>query len=131
MFVCSGAHPVSKYLGTIDHHYNSLFQDTAWRDLFHKPEAPVVGASPLTFSFYGSATFKDVTLNSVRAAAVQESLDVVSRVTQYMLGANSAHQLPIAEAMLTYKQKRYATSVILATLTRVRWRSFSCSSKGD
>uniref|UniRef100_A0A6Q2XNM6 Phosphofurin acidic cluster sorting protein 2 n=1 Tax=Esox lucius TaxID=8010 RepID=A0A6Q2XNM6_ESOLU len=69
-----GSHPVSKYLGTIDYRYNSLFQDTAWRDLFHKPEAP-------------------------------ESPDVVSRVTQYMVGANAAHQLPIAEAMLTYKQK--------------------------
>uniref|UniRef100_A0A673N8I4 Phosphofurin acidic cluster sorting protein 2-like n=1 Tax=Sinocyclocheilus rhinocerous TaxID=307959 RepID=A0A673N8I4_9TELE len=34
-----------------------------------------------------------------------DSPDVVSRVTQYMLGANGAHQLPIAEAMLTYKQK--------------------------
>ncbi|XP_076605690.1 phosphofurin acidic cluster sorting protein 2 isoform X3 [Chaetodon auriga] len=73
-----GAHPVSKYLGTIDYRYNSLFQDAAWRDLFHKPEAPVVA---------------------------QESPDVVSRVTQYMVGANGAHQLPIAEAMLTYKQK--------------------------
>lgn len=39
--------------------------------------------------------------------AVQDSPDVVSRVTQYMLGANGAHQLPIAEAMLTYKQKRW------------------------
>lgn len=38
---------------------------------------------------------------------VQENPDVVSRVTQYMLGANGAHQLPIAEAMLTYKQKRW------------------------
>ncbi|XP_075879454.1 phosphofurin acidic cluster sorting protein 2 isoform X2 [Nelusetta ayraudi] len=74
-----GAHPVSKYLGTIDYRYNSLFQDAAWRDLFLKPEAPVVA---------------------------QESPDVVSRVTQYMEGANGAHQLPIAEAMLTYKQKR-------------------------
>ncbi|XP_053191268.1 phosphofurin acidic cluster sorting protein 2 [Scomber japonicus] len=74
-----GAHPVSKYLGTIDYRYNSLFQDAAWRDLFLKPEAPVV---------------------------VQENPDVVSRVTQYMVGANGAHQLPIAEAMLTYKQKR-------------------------
>uniref|UniRef100_A0A7N8YFR4 Phosphofurin acidic cluster sorting protein 2 n=1 Tax=Mastacembelus armatus TaxID=205130 RepID=A0A7N8YFR4_9TELE len=66
-----GAHPVSKYLGTIDYRYNSLFQDAAWRDLFHKPEAPV------------------------------ESPDVVSRVTQYMVGANGAHQLPIAEASPT------------------------------
>uniref|UniRef100_A0A3Q1HS62 Phosphofurin acidic cluster sorting protein 2 n=1 Tax=Acanthochromis polyacanthus TaxID=80966 RepID=A0A3Q1HS62_9TELE len=65
-----GAHPVSKYLGTIDYRYNSLFQDAAWRDLFHKPEAPVVA---------------------------QENPDVVSRVTQYMVGANGAHQLPIAE----------------------------------
>lgn len=40
------------------------------------------------------------------ASAAQESPDVVSRVTQYMDGANGAHQLPIAEAMLTYKQKR-------------------------
>uniref|UniRef100_A0A673A260 Phosphofurin acidic cluster sorting protein 2 n=1 Tax=Sphaeramia orbicularis TaxID=375764 RepID=A0A673A260_9TELE len=78
-----GAHPVSKYLGTIDYRYNSLFQDAAWRDLFHKPEAPVI---------------------------VQENPDVVSRVTQYMVGANGAHQLPIAEAMLTYKQKRYVSA---------------------
>ncbi|XP_030627654.1 phosphofurin acidic cluster sorting protein 2 [Chanos chanos] len=73
-----GSHPVSKYLASIDYRYNSLFQDAAWRDLFHKPEAPVI---------------------------VQENPDVVSRVTQYMVGANGAHQLPIAEAMLTYKQK--------------------------
>ncbi|XP_023691798.1 phosphofurin acidic cluster sorting protein 2 isoform X3 [Paramormyrops kingsleyae] len=73
-----GSHAVSKYLGTIDYRYNSLFQDAAWKDLFHKPEAPV---------------------------GVQECPDVVSRVTQYMVGANGAHQLPIAEAMLTYKQK--------------------------
>uniref|UniRef100_A0A8C1PRG4 Phosphofurin acidic cluster sorting protein 2 n=1 Tax=Cyprinus carpio TaxID=7962 RepID=A0A8C1PRG4_CYPCA len=60
-----GVHPVAKYLASIDYRYNSLFQDSAWRDLFHKPEAP--------------------------------TSDVVSRVTQYMLGANGAHQLPIAE----------------------------------
>ncbi|XP_037394725.1 phosphofurin acidic cluster sorting protein 2 isoform X2 [Pygocentrus nattereri] len=74
-----GAHPVSKYLASIDYRYSSLFQDSAWRDLFFKTEAPVV---------------------------VQDNPDVVARVTQYMLGANGAHQLPIAEAMLTYKQKR-------------------------
>uniref|UniRef100_A0A8C6SLT4 Phosphofurin acidic cluster sorting protein 2 n=1 Tax=Neogobius melanostomus TaxID=47308 RepID=A0A8C6SLT4_9GOBI len=72
-----GAHPVSKYLGTIDYRYNSLFQDAAWRDLFHKPEAPLV---------------------------VQEGPDVVSRVTQYMVGANGAHQLPIAEVSPALKE---------------------------
>uniref|UniRef100_A0A8C7RLF8 Phosphofurin acidic cluster sorting protein 2 n=1 Tax=Oncorhynchus mykiss TaxID=8022 RepID=A0A8C7RLF8_ONCMY len=72
-----GSHPVSKYLGTIDYRYNSLFQDTAWRDLFHKPDAPVI---------------------------VQESPDVVSRVTQYMVGANGVHQLPIAEVSPALKE---------------------------
>ncbi|KAG9336745.1 hypothetical protein JZ751_003093 [Albula glossodonta] len=93
-----GSHPVSKYLGTIDYRYNSLFQDAAWRDLFHKPEAPVV---------------------------VQESPDVVSRVTQYMVGANGAHQLPIAEAMLTYKQKR----CLQGNLTP--WEEAGSSNQGD
>lgn len=38
----------------------------------------------------------------------------MSRITQYIAGANCAHQLPIAEAMLTYKQKRYVPLVLLA-----------------
>ncbi|XP_040533816.1 phosphofurin acidic cluster sorting protein 2 isoform X8 [Gallus gallus] len=74
-----GSHPVAKYLGSVDYRYNNFFQDVAWRDLFNKLEAQTT---------------------------VTETLDVVSRITQYIAGANCAHQLPIAEAMLTYKQKR-------------------------
>ncbi|XP_048800861.1 phosphofurin acidic cluster sorting protein 2 isoform X11 [Lagopus muta] len=73
-----GSHPVAKYLGSVDYRYNNFFQDVAWRDLFNKLEAQTT---------------------------VAETLDVVSRITQYIAGANCAHQLPIAEAMLTYKQK--------------------------
>uniref|UniRef100_A0A8C3LQ69 Phosphofurin acidic cluster sorting protein 2 n=2 Tax=Phasianinae TaxID=9072 RepID=A0A8C3LQ69_CHRPC len=73
-----GSHPVAKYLGSVDYRYNNFFQDVAWRDLFNKLEAQTT---------------------------VTETLDVVSRITQYIAGANCAHQLPIAEAMLTYKQK--------------------------
>uniref|UniRef100_A0A8C0BW98 Phosphofurin acidic cluster sorting protein 2 n=1 Tax=Buteo japonicus TaxID=224669 RepID=A0A8C0BW98_9AVES len=75
-----GSHPVAKYLGSVDYRYNNFFQDLAWRDLFNKLEAQTT---------------------------VPETPDVVSRITQYIAGANCAHQLPIAEAMLTYKQKRY------------------------
>ncbi|XP_073212357.1 phosphofurin acidic cluster sorting protein 2 isoform X7 [Lepidochelys kempii] len=74
-----GSHPVAKYLGSVDYRYNNFFQDLAWRDLFNKLEAQTT---------------------------VQETPDIVSRITQYIAGANCAHQLPIAEAMLTYKQKR-------------------------
>ncbi|XP_075469588.1 phosphofurin acidic cluster sorting protein 2 isoform X2 [Ascaphus truei] len=74
-----GSHPVAKYLGSVDNIYNNLFQDPAWRELFTKLDAHTT---------------------------IPETPDVASRVTQYIAGANSAHQLPIAEAMLTYKQKR-------------------------
>ncbi|XP_060684307.1 phosphofurin acidic cluster sorting protein 2 isoform X2 [Hemiscyllium ocellatum] len=74
-----GSHPVAKYLSSIDYRYNNFFQDAAWQDFFTKTEAPSI---------------------------VQEIPDVVTRVTQYISNANISHQLPIAEAMLTYKQKR-------------------------
>uniref|UniRef100_A0A8C2VUX0 Phosphofurin acidic cluster sorting protein 2 n=1 Tax=Chinchilla lanigera TaxID=34839 RepID=A0A8C2VUX0_CHILA len=73
-----GSHPVARYLGSVDYRYHNFFQDLAWRDLFNKLEAQ---------------------------SAVQDTPDIVSRITQYIAGANCAHQLPIAEAMLTYKQK--------------------------
>ncbi|XP_069853523.1 phosphofurin acidic cluster sorting protein 2 isoform X8 [Dipodomys merriami] len=74
-----GSHPVARYLGSVDYRYNNFFQDLAWRDLFNKLETQ---------------------------STVQDTPDIVSRITQYIAGANCAHQLPIAEAMLTYKQKR-------------------------
>uniref|UniRef100_A0A4W3JZR3 Phosphofurin acidic cluster sorting protein 2 n=1 Tax=Callorhinchus milii TaxID=7868 RepID=A0A4W3JZR3_CALMI len=78
-----GLHPVAKYLSSIDYRYSNFFEDATWRDFFTKPDAPTI---------------------------VQEIPDVVARVTQYISNANIAHQLPIAEAMLTYKQKRYGNS---------------------
>ncbi|XP_075700528.1 phosphofurin acidic cluster sorting protein 2-like isoform X4 [Rhinoderma darwinii] len=80
-----GSNPVAKYLGTVDYKYHNLFQDSAWRELFTKLDAQT----------------SDISLLST----IQDPPDVVSRVTQYIAGANCAHQLPIAEAMLTYKQK--------------------------
>uniref|UniRef100_A0A8C4VUE4 Phosphofurin acidic cluster sorting protein 2 n=1 Tax=Gopherus evgoodei TaxID=1825980 RepID=A0A8C4VUE4_9SAUR len=85
-----GSHPVAKYLGSVDYRYNNFFQDFAWRDLFNKLEAQT---------------------------SVQETPDIVSRITQYIAGANCAHQLPIAEAMLTYKQKRYVISVMASKIS--------------
>ncbi|KAG8514449.1 Phosphofurin acidic cluster sorting protein 2, partial [Galemys pyrenaicus] len=73
-----GSHPVARYLGSVDDRYNDFFQDLAWRDLFNR-----LGAQ----------------------SSAQDTPDIVSRITQYISGANCAHQLPIAEAMLTYKQK--------------------------
>uniref|UniRef100_A0A8C3SH88 Phosphofurin acidic cluster sorting protein 2 n=2 Tax=Chelydra serpentina TaxID=8475 RepID=A0A8C3SH88_CHESE len=85
-----GSHPVAKYLGSVDYRYNNFFQDLAWRDLFNKLEAQTT---------------------------VQETPDIVSRITQYIAGANCAHQLPIAEAMLTYKQKRYVISEMVSKMS--------------
>ncbi|NWZ40795.1 PACS2 protein, partial [Brachypodius atriceps] len=105
-----GSHPVAKYLGSVDYRYNNFFQDLAWRDLFNKLEAQTT---------------------------VSEAPDVVSRITQYIAGANCAHQLPIAEAMLTYKQKSpdeessqkfipfVGVSVVGVVLSQASWNMFS------
>ncbi|XP_063294330.1 phosphofurin acidic cluster sorting protein 1 [Pelobates fuscus] len=76
LLVPLGSHPVCKYLSSLDSRYASLFFDVSWRDLFSKSEAPAV-----------------------------EPFDVIGRVMQYVGGASTALQLPIAEAMLTCKHK--------------------------
>ncbi|MEE6519174.1 hypothetical protein FKM82_030721 [Ascaphus truei] len=54
----------------------SLFFDVSWRDLFSRSEAPAT-----------------------------EPFDVIGRIMQYVGGASTSVQLPIAEAMLTCKHK--------------------------
>ncbi|XP_028658803.1 phosphofurin acidic cluster sorting protein 1-like isoform X1 [Erpetoichthys calabaricus] len=73
-----GSHPVAKYLGSIDTRYSASFLDTSWRELFFRSEPPC------------TAPF-----------------DVVDRIAQYVAGAGTTHQLPIAEAMLTCKRKMH------------------------
>ncbi|XP_053305330.1 phosphofurin acidic cluster sorting protein 1 isoform X2 [Spea bombifrons] len=77
LLVPLGSHPVCKYLSSLDQRYASLFFDISWRDLFSKTEAP----------------------------ATEPSFDIIGRIMQYVGGANTSLQLPIAEAMLTCKHK--------------------------
>ncbi|XP_037127067.1 phosphofurin acidic cluster sorting protein 2-like isoform X1 [Syngnathus acus] len=72
-----GSHPLAKYVASFDSKFNSIFMDTAWRELFCRTERPA-----------------------------SDNIDVAGRVVQYLAGANVSHQFPISEAMLTYKQKR-------------------------
>ncbi|XP_054840295.1 phosphofurin acidic cluster sorting protein 1-like isoform X2 [Eublepharis macularius] len=71
-----GSHPLAKYLGSVDNRYSTLFLDAAWRELFSRVEAPS-----------------------------SDTVDVPGRIAQFIAGASLSHQLPISEAMLTYKQK--------------------------
>uniref|UniRef100_UPI00358E27D1 phosphofurin acidic cluster sorting protein 1-like isoform X2 n=1 Tax=Myxine glutinosa TaxID=7769 RepID=UPI00358E27D1 len=75
-----GSHSVSHYLGCIDSQYASAFLDPAWQDLFSCPEPPP-----------------------------SEPVDVASRVISYLEAANTSLNLPVAEAMLTYRQHRRRT----------------------
>ncbi|XP_062320413.1 phosphofurin acidic cluster sorting protein 2 isoform X2 [Osmerus eperlanus] len=72
-----GSHPLAKYMASFDSRFNSIFMDSAWKELFCRAERPT-----------------------------SEKPDVAARVAQYLAGALLSHQFPISEAMLTYKQKR-------------------------
>ncbi|KAI6071543.1 hypothetical protein LUU34_00508200 [Aix galericulata] len=81
LLVPLGSHPLAKYLASVDNKYSTLFLDTAWRELFSRAEPPAA-----------------------------DTVDIAGRVTQFIAGASLSHQLPISEAMLTYKQKRGAAA---------------------
>uniref|UniRef100_G1Q7F0 Phosphofurin acidic cluster sorting protein 1/2 C-terminal domain-containing protein n=1 Tax=Myotis lucifugus TaxID=59463 RepID=G1Q7F0_MYOLU len=74
-----GSHPMTWYLGALEIPYNNFFQDLPRQDLLYKEAGQ---------------------------RAVQDTLDILLRTTQYITGANCVHQLSIMEATLTYKQKR-------------------------
>ncbi|XP_054565616.1 phosphofurin acidic cluster sorting protein 2-like [Eptesicus fuscus] len=73
-----GSHPLASYLGSRDCRYHNFFQDLYWWDMFNNLE-------PLN--------------------TLQDTQDVVSRITEYVTGANCVYLLPIAEAMLMSKQQ--------------------------
>nr|KAF6416254.1 hypothetical protein HJG59_009516 [Molossus molossus] len=73
-----GSHPVPRYLCSVDYHDNNFFPDRAWRDLFTKLEAQ---------------------------STELDKQDIAFTVTRYLVGASCVHQLPIAQAKLTYKPK--------------------------
>uniref|UniRef100_A0A8C4P5F1 Phosphofurin acidic cluster sorting protein 1-like n=1 Tax=Dromaius novaehollandiae TaxID=8790 RepID=A0A8C4P5F1_DRONO len=80
LLVPLGSHPLAKYLASVDNKYSTLFLDTAWRELFSRAEPPTAGEE-------------------------WDTVDIAGRVAQFIAGASLSHQLPISEAMLTYKQK--------------------------
>ncbi|KAF3850386.1 hypothetical protein F7725_012158 [Dissostichus mawsoni] len=73
-----GAHPLAKFLASLDSRFSSLFMDPDWRDLFGRVESPAL-----------------------------DPVGVAGRVSQYLSGAAVSHLCPISEAMLTCKHKRY------------------------
>ncbi len=84
---------MSKYIGGFDSTYTSLFLHESWRELIEKPEP-------------GRA----------------DVAEIVSRINQYLgCPTDSLVQLPVAEAMVTYKEKRYNVHVLhsLCTCTYV------------
>ncbi|KAI2651273.1 Phosphofurin acidic cluster sorting protein 1 [Labeo rohita] len=77
-----GSHPVAKHLGSLDNRYSSSFLDSSWREFFSRTEPP-------------------------QPASSADFVDVAERILQYINGATVTHQLPIAEAMLTCKNKTF------------------------
>ena len=73
-----GVNTVSRYLGSVDPVYASLFLHESWRELLEKAEPEKSDVS-----------------------------EIVSRISRYLDSpTDSLVHLPVAEAMVTYKEKR-------------------------
>ncbi|NXG75124.1 PACS1 protein, partial [Baryphthengus martii] len=105
LLVPLGSHPLAKYLASVDNKYSALFLDTAWRELFSRAEPPTAGEER---EGTGPAVPCRGTGLPVRPSPLlvpADTVDIAGRVAQFIAGASFSHQLPISEAMLTYKQK--------------------------
>jgi hypothetical protein len=89
--VILGINTVSKYIGSLDPTYASLFLHESWRELLEKAEP---GKSDVG--------------------------EIVSRISQYLnCSTDALVNLPVAEAMVTYKERRCV--MIVCTL----WKGFT------
>ncbi|XP_071501473.1 phosphofurin acidic cluster sorting protein 2-like isoform X1 [Diadema antillarum] len=73
--VPAGNNSVAKYLGSLDTRYNSLFQDSLWKEVWDKTDKE----------------------------AAADKREVANRVEKYLSGATTSLGLPIGEVMLTCK----------------------------
>ncbi|BFZ12018.1 hypothetical protein BsWGS_15057 [Bradybaena similaris] len=89
-----GHSSIGKYIASVDSTYGSLFLDQQWKDTFEKPESPKL-----------------------------DSQDIVNRISKYMNGANSVHQMPIAEALIMCKGRSSdegSSQIFIPFLSEVR-----------
>eukprot|EP00057_Strongylocentrotus_purpuratus_P010766 XP_011665240.1 PREDICTED: phosphofurin acidic cluster sorting protein 2 [Strongylocentrotus purpuratus] len=73
--VPTGNNSVAKYLSSVDTRYNSLFQDSFWKEVWEKSEKEAAG----------------------------DKREIANRVEKYLSGATTSLGLPIGEVMLTCK----------------------------
>lgn len=105
-FSPTGSHPLAKYLASVDNKYSTLFLDTAWRELFSRAEPPIAGEERGRLGPAVPRRGAQLPQRPSRLFAPADTVDIAGRVAQFIAGASLSHQLPISEAMLTYKQKR-------------------------
>lgn len=53
---CSGSHPLAKYVASFDSRFNSIFMDSAWRELFCRTERPTSGRNSCLWCLRGSSS---------------------------------------------------------------------------
>ncbi|NXW20518.1 PACS1 protein, partial [Circaetus pectoralis] len=105
LLVPLGSHPLAKYLASVDNKYSTLFLDTAWRELFSRAEPPIAGEERGRLGPAVPRRGAQLPPRPSRLFAPADTVDIAGRVAQFIAGASLSHQLPISEAMLTYKQK--------------------------
>lgn len=62
--------------------------------------------APVEEFFLGGGVVDMLIASNTSGCFTLDTVDIPGRVAQFITGANMSHQLPISEAMLTYKQKR-------------------------
>lgn len=92
---------LSRYLASLDRYYNVNFVSDSWREALDRPAEKMLAATTNGNDAMGTCSTPGVTTPS--KIDVQE---VIHRLGRYLTSNGCCVQVPIAEAMITYREPK-------------------------
>ena len=97
-----GSSAIARHLSQLDQAYAAMFGSENWQQLCEHAAATAAAVSALSTV---SATALSTTLGEAATANKSDVVELVNRIQRYLQAAGPCTQIPIAEAMVNYKDE--------------------------
>lgn len=94
---------LSRYLASLDRYYNVNFVSDSWREALDRPAEKMLAAS---INGGGVDTVGSSSLPTVTTPSKIDVQEVIHRLGRYLTSNGCTVQVPIAEAMITYREPK-------------------------
>lgn len=97
-----GSSTIARYLSQMDQTYAAMFGSDNWYQLCERAAQTAAAVSAVTTV---NATTLSATLAETGSATKSDIVELVNRIQRYLHAAGPCTQIPIAEAMVNYKDE--------------------------